>query len=93
VQGQTVISGQPTPVSGTLTAPRSIIDFCEDEITCPNYCSQNGYCLNGTCRCVAGYKGYDCSVSCSFYYSRSNTSSAITCLTSCPYGTFATFDL
>ena len=29
---------------------------------CPNECSFNGFCLNGTCYCASGFTGHDCSV-------------------------------
>ena len=29
--------------------------------TCPNDCSYNGYCINGTCNCYPGFVGNDCS--------------------------------
>ena len=29
--------------------------------TCPNDCSYNGYCVNGTCSCYPGFVGKDCS--------------------------------
>ena len=29
---------------------------------CPNYCSGNGECMNGVCKCYPGYTYYDCSL-------------------------------
>ena len=30
--------------------------------SCPNDCSQRGYCINGTCDCIGSWRGADCSV-------------------------------
>lgn len=32
-----------------------------ETLFCPDYCSNNGYCLDGQCFCKPGYKGADCS--------------------------------
>ncbi|KAJ8310254.1 hypothetical protein KUTeg_012119 [Tegillarca granosa] len=39
---------------------QSIADVIK-EITCPNDCSDNGKCVNGTCHCKEGFGGSDCS--------------------------------
>lgn len=60
--------------------------FCTNSRkTCPNWCSQNGYCMGGICNCITGYYGDDCSqISCTagtFYDSISRQ-----CVTVCPSG-------
>jgi proprotein convertase subtilisin/kexin type 5 len=56
--------------------------------TCPNWCSQNGYCMGGICNCISGYYGDDCSkticTSGLFY----NTLT-LTCVATCPSGYYA----
>jgi hypothetical protein len=45
---------------GYLTCP-SFTAFCTmSRKTCPNFCNQNGYCMQGICNCYTGYSGADC---------------------------------
>ncbi|KRX09741.1 Speract/scavenger receptor-related protein [Pseudocohnilembus persalinus] len=65
----------PSGMSGTLTCPADISQFCNFPIPCKNYCSGKGYCLrrdydsdgllDSKCHCIDGYAGEDCSVQCS----------------------------
>jgi len=52
--------------------PENVYDFTNNDenelrrlvnetLFCPNFCSNNGYCLNGDCYCKPGYEGKDCS--------------------------------
>jgi leishmanolysin len=70
-------------MTGTLTCP-DFASFCQHtRITCPNWCSQNGYCMAGVCNCLPGYYGSDCSqTQCTSgtYYNPTNS----TCVTVCP---------
>ena len=33
-----------------------------DHTPCPNLCNNNGNCSNGSCQCITGYTGADCSL-------------------------------
>ncbi|EAR96056.1 leishmanolysin family protein (macronuclear) [Tetrahymena thermophila SB210] len=46
--------------NGYLLCPEKIDQFCQFKKFCPNYCSSNGYCLNGNCVCLKGYSGKSC---------------------------------
>jgi len=37
-------------------------EIINKSLFCPNYCSLNGYCLEGKCFCKPGFKGLDCSI-------------------------------
>jgi hypothetical protein len=64
-------------------------DFCTNSRkTCPNWCSQNGFCMRGICNCYQGYEGDDCSqTQCSTgtFYNPLNNS----CTTTCPSGYYS----
>jgi len=74
-------------LTGYLTCP-IYNNFCiESRKTCKNWCSQNGYCIDGVCNCYTGYSGPDCSqtiCSASTYFD----SSSNTCLATCSPGTY-----
>ncbi|KAL4485601.1 hypothetical protein ABPG73_015393 [Tetrahymena malaccensis] len=46
--------------SGLLTCPEKLDQFCAFNKYCPNNCNSNGYCNNGTCICMNGFKGAAC---------------------------------
>ncbi|KAL4478294.1 hypothetical protein ABPG72_009530 [Tetrahymena utriculariae] len=46
---------------GSLKCPEKLDQFCNYKKVCPNFCSSNGYCDNGVCKCIADFKGVDCS--------------------------------
>ncbi|EAR98413.2 leishmanolysin family protein (macronuclear) [Tetrahymena thermophila SB210] len=46
---------------GSLKCPEKLDQFCNYKKVCPNFCSSNGYCDNGVCKCISGFKGADCS--------------------------------
>ncbi|EAR98414.2 leishmanolysin family protein (macronuclear) [Tetrahymena thermophila SB210] len=48
-------------MNGSLKCPEKLDQFCNYKKVCPNFCSSNGYCVNGICKCIAGFKGVDCS--------------------------------
>lgn len=75
-------------LSGYLTCP-DFEAFCEiSRKTCPNWCSQNGFCTRGICNCRSGYSGESCNISScttsTTFYNPSNN----TCMTICPSGTY-----
>ncbi|KRX04456.1 Insulin-like growth factor binding protein, N-terminal [Pseudocohnilembus persalinus] len=59
--------------SGNVQAPDDFDFFCMYVGLCPNDCSQNGYCMKGTCHCIDGFTGSDCST----------VDSGITCTSPC----------
>jgi hypothetical protein len=74
--------------TGYLQCP-DFNSFCTNSRkTCPNWCSQNGYCMGGICNCVSGYYGDDCSkticTSGLFY-----NILTLTCVATCPSGYYA----
>ncbi|EAR98422.1 leishmanolysin family protein (macronuclear) [Tetrahymena thermophila SB210] len=46
--------------SGLLTCPEKLDEFCAYKKLCPNNCSSNGFCNNGTCICMNGFRGAAC---------------------------------
>ncbi|EWS73758.1 leishmanolysin family protein (macronuclear) [Tetrahymena thermophila SB210] len=46
--------------SGLLTCPQKLDQFCAYKKFCPSNCSSNGFCNNGTCICMNGFKGAAC---------------------------------
>jgi hypothetical protein len=75
-------------LTGSLTCPK-FNEFCTiSRKTCTNWCSQNGFCTDGICNCMASNFGSDCSItSCTsgqFYNPLSGT-----CVTSCPSATYS----
>ncbi|KAL4452845.1 hypothetical protein ABPG74_002410 [Tetrahymena malaccensis] len=46
--------------SGILTCPEKLDQFCSFNKLCPNNCNSNGFCNNGTCICMNGFKGTAC---------------------------------
>lgn len=64
-------------------------DFCtESRKTCPNWCSQNGYCMGGVCNCIAGYYGDNCGqtiCTSGTFYDPTTTS----CVATCPSAYYA----
>ncbi|EGR26907.1 leishmanolysin family protein, putative [Ichthyophthirius multifiliis] len=46
--------------TGQIQCPENIALFCGFKKFCPNFCSGNGYCLNGKCQCSKKYFGQDC---------------------------------
>lgn len=75
-------------LTGYLSCP-IFADFCTNSRkTCPNWCSQNGYCMRGICNCYSGYEGDDCSqTQCTSgtYYNPLNYS----CVNTCPSGYYS----
>ena len=50
---------KPNPAkNGTLEPPEAV-----ENVLCPNQCSGNGICVNGTCECNTGFQTADCSMS------------------------------
>ena len=39
-----------------------IFKIINETLFCKNFCSNNGYCFNGICYCIPGFKGSDCSI-------------------------------
>ena len=49
---------KPNPAkNGTLEPPEAV-----ENVLCPNQCSGNGVCVNGTCECNTGFQTTDCSM-------------------------------
>ena len=49
---------KPNPnKNGTLEPPIEVVN-----VLCPNECSGNGQCVNGTCQCSSGFETADCSM-------------------------------
>ena len=74
--------------TGFLKCP-NFNDFCQySRKTCPNWCSQKGFCMGGVCNCLSGYYGDDCSKTiCNsglFYNPLTGA-----CVATCPSGYFA----
>lgn len=74
--------------SGFVEAPPSITQFCQASKTCTHSCSSNGYCLNGACICNKNYHGDSCQLFCEGVVAHNATSGALSCLNSCPSGTY-----
>ncbi|KAL4480500.1 hypothetical protein ABPG72_022255 [Tetrahymena utriculariae] len=60
--GQIIYPPQDSNFKGYLTCPR-ISDFCQKQVQCEDFCSSNGYCLNGKCHCIEGVTGEKCECS------------------------------
>jgi proprotein convertase subtilisin/kexin type 5 len=83
--GETGTQKTISAYTGYLQCP-NYNSFCVvSRKTCPSWCSQNGYCMGGTCNCISGYYGDDCSkticTSGLFYNSLTGT-----CVSTCPSG-------
>jgi hypothetical protein len=64
IVNNTCTSANQNAASGSITCPASVADFCTKlaASACPNDCSGFGLCLiGGTCFCIDGYTGADCS--------------------------------
>ncbi|EAR98426.1 leishmanolysin family protein (macronuclear) [Tetrahymena thermophila SB210] len=46
--------------TGLLTCPEKLDQFCAFKKLCPSNCSSNGFCNNGTCICMNGFRGAAC---------------------------------
>ncbi|KAL4438095.1 hypothetical protein ABPG74_016874 [Tetrahymena malaccensis] len=60
--GQIIYPPQDSNFKGSLTCPK-ISDFCQKQVQCEDFCSSNGYCLNGKCHCIEGVTGDKCECS------------------------------
>lgn len=60
----TVLSaaGSDRTQSVKLKCPKNTLNFCRHSKFCPRFCSLNGVCLDGTCHCLQGFAGEDCSL-------------------------------
>ena len=75
--------------AGTLTCP-DYQSFCwMSRKTCPNWCSQNGFCTRGVCNCLAGYSGEDCSKTICTTSTQKYNPGTTACVTSCPSSTYS----
>ncbi|KAL4485599.1 hypothetical protein ABPG73_015391 [Tetrahymena malaccensis] len=46
--------------TGLLTCPEKLDQFCAFKKLCPSNCNSNGFCNNGTCICMNGFRGAAC---------------------------------
>lgn len=44
--------------------PSDFNRFCNYTPLCPNFCSENGFCVRGACICFPGWGNTNCSVKC-----------------------------
>ncbi len=51
------LPGSKNGNNNNLTLPGDLID-----VSCPNFCSGNGKCIQGVCSCNTGFQSVDCSV-------------------------------
>ncbi|KAL4438918.1 hypothetical protein ABPG74_016638 [Tetrahymena malaccensis] len=64
-EGQTLLVEDGTKSYGKIICPKSFPRFCSSfQNICPQFCSQNGYCVKGKCHCNRGFFGNDCSQRC-----------------------------